>query len=201
MAINDVYRVSMFWDIVGNDGLMQSSIHYAQRGAAAMSMADVGDKHKTFWNGIRAHYPTTTELEKITLRRIDPIEVFEQEYITGLPIAGTGAGGGDSLPAGTAFLVTLRTNSVGRSFRGRMYLPPFSEGELDGVSQWDSASTSDVANELETLFSDMASLGDLYDPVVWSPTLGVGTNITTVFGDRWPRSQRRRANVAGQYVT
>lgn len=57
----------------------------------------------------------------------------------------TGTGVGDILPRGTALCVTVRTAQSGKSFRGRVYLPGFTEGQNDvGGATASAANTSAV---------------------------------------------------------
>lgn len=199
MAINDVYKVTLLWNVAGNSGFVSSGFHYRQDGIGAASITDVGDEHKAWWDAIKEHFPTNCSLDQITLRRIEPLEPLEQLYTTGLPDAGTSAGG--AVTAQVATLISLRTGNIGRSYRGRAYLPAMSESEYDTSVIIPSATASDIANETENLFAAMNALGTLYQAVVWSPTLSVATDITLVQVDTRGRTQRRRMNVDPVYVT
>lgn len=108
----------------------------------------------------------------------------------GLPNLSTGAAvpgvdAGDAYPPQTAWVVTLRTARAGRSYRGRVYLPPISStrGGVDGETT--QLFADDVAAAFENVMQDVeaalvpidvdhvivsnASLGGVAPPVIIPP--------------------------------
>lgn len=77
---------------------------------------------------LMTHMATTTILESVSIRSLAAAN--QPLYTsTGVPLAGGGAG--DSLPLSVAACVTIRTPLAGKSFRGRVYLSGWDEGEND----------------------------------------------------------------------
>lgn len=172
--------------------------------ATAPDIDDVGDAWKTWWNvgfnaqpAMKTFYKTTTQLDRVTLRRIKPLEPVVQEYTTGLPIAGTATS--DQLDPQASILVSLRTAKIGRSYRGRMYLPSPTETIEESYGAMSADTAQDIADNAWGLVLELDNVGD-YSPVVFSALLNEGEPITRVLCDRRFRTQRRRAVESTLYV-
>lgn len=101
------------------------------------------------------------------------------------------AGNGTSHhPLQTAAVMTLRTPNIGRSFRGRMYLPA-SGAPLTTSNQFDTTVLNPVVDALGSWLSVLSSAPT--GPVVMSTALGSSMLITSVDADQRPDIQRRRA--------
>lgn len=95
----------------------------------------IGAMVKSAWTAqLGPHMNTSNQLVRVGIRdlRIANLPEFRD---TGAPVSGTG-GVSEALPAYVALVVTLRTAKAGKSFRGRVYLPGWSESEnvAGGVS-------------------------------------------------------------------
>lgn len=105
----------------------------------------------------------------------------------------TGGQSGDAVPPQAASIISWRTGVVGRSFRGRTYLPPLSESQqVAGI-----ISATQVSN-IEGFFTALQSLATIgvttaaWDFVLWSPTRAAATLITQAIAQQYIGTQRRR---------
>lgn len=213
MAIGDVSRVvAVFTD--GTTGKEQTTgFHIEHTAVTAPSMTAIGADVVDWWNTDLAgagsaqknFHPNDIALTRVEMRRVDPLEPVVQTYAVGLPI--TGVETVDPLPASSAILVSLRTPNIGRRYRGRCYLPRFSEAELDTSGGLTAADALLVANQFRTLIATIAV--DAAKVIVYSPedldatpprSGTIKTDVTEVFVDRRARTQRRRSLRTPVYV-
>jgi hypothetical protein len=104
-----------------------------------------------------------------------------------------------ALPAQTALVVTTLTGSPGRSARGRMYLGGLGRSILGG----DGRLTAPRQTAITTAFGKFLvavrsrpNLGDLWRPVVVSPTTGTARKITAItVGDLTDTMRSRRTSL------
>lgn len=98
--------------------------------------------------------------------------------------------GSSPAPYSASAGVTWRTANIGKSYTGRSYLGPLALAALggDGLTVASSAVTI-VQNAANNLLLPTANGGQL---VVWSPTLGVATDVTGAQARPGLRTQRRR---------
>lgn len=138
---------------------------------------------------------TTVALANIGLRDIRTANTAE--FIdTGGAVAGTLAG--DLLPPQTALCVTLRTAQAGRSFRGRVFLPGFGEGQnaAGGTISSTGSCVSFVTAIKAALVTSSMDLGVLSRPApdLPVPRAGFITIVTSIVArDSVWDTQRRRA--------
>lgn len=116
-----------------------------------------------------------------------------QKAITG----GTGAGSSGFFPNQVSRVVTLRTNKLGRSYRGRVYLPCTIGSALNlGLFSNDATpllqAFADYQSQLQ--LSTIAPVGGGLQIVVASSRVGAGTYVNAFSSDNRPDVQRRRAN-------
>lgn len=110
----------------------------------------------------------------------------------GAPIVGAAAA--QHAPQ-VCIVASLRTNQAGRSYRGRLYVPYRalrieSTGLVEPQGQQVAAN---FANGMKnTVLSACAAVGITASWVVWSPTLKVGTPITSILVGNQCDTQRRR---------
>lgn len=117
-------------------------------------------------------------------------------YTTGLPDVGAKVSA--SLPNNVAIVITKRTALRGRSFRGRIYHPGLTEGDVTGNIVASGELASIIGNWTSLLTGNLS--GPIpYDMVVVSRqnngailTTGVTTPITNLSSDGSVDSQRRR---------
>lgn len=202
MPSGDIFLARIVFSNAATGEELSIGIHGAQDGAVAPSINAIGDDVKEWWlndhgggAGERVHYSADVALERVTLRRVKPVEPIEFSYTTGLPSAGTDVG--NSMQPMSAILVSLRTASIGRSYRGRVYLPPIAEDEAGAAINLPDALADDIRDQFQGLLDLLG--GDQFIPVVYSRTLDVGTEITQVKVDRRVRTQRRRTVRAPMY--
>ena len=104
------------------------------------------------WTNWRPLLSTLNSIAGIDLRDLRTINqpIFQS---TGAAVAGSGVGG--ALPPGDALVVTLRTATVGRSARGRVYLPGLDQAAMaaGGV-----ASATSVTNSAAFITAVQAAL-------------------------------------------
>lgn len=138
---------------------------------------------------------TTVALANIGLRDIRSAN--QTEYIdTGGAVVGTGTG--DLLPPQTAFCITLRTAFSGRSFRGRTYLPGFSEAfnSTTGTVASAGGAVAFVGAIKSSLVTSSLDLGVISRPApdATPPRSGFITVVTSIVArDLVWDTQRRRA--------
>lgn len=115
---------------------------------------------------------------------------------SGAAVVGTGTG--DALPPQTALVVTLRTASAGRRFRGRVYLPGFCEAVnlTNGVFSALASPVNFITAIKSALTTSGMDLGVLSrpNPDATPPNAGFITVVTSmVLRDSVWDTQRRRA--------
>jgi hypothetical protein len=205
MPDGDIFRVVVvFSNSVSNENL-SFTLAGIQDGAIAPSISAIGDDVKDWWNTDLAGVGTAQKqrhtaeiaLERVTLRRIKPVEPLELQYTTGLPIVGADAG--DPTPPQTAALVSLRTANIGKSYRGRVFLPPIAVGDLTATLEMASAFAVGLGNQFETFLNTLAV--DAFIPAVYSKKLDIATEVKSIKVDRRLRTQRRRTNRSTMYET
>ena len=130
------------------------------------------------------------------------------------PHAAAGSGGSSNLPGQTSAVLTLRTNTRGRRYRGRLYLPPTNVGTIGTDGLWTAAFRNGVIAQYQGMMAALApkqwipvvaSYGyswiddpsDVIPPSGHSPKIlstwaPFATNINSVTMDAKPDVQRRR---------
>jgi hypothetical protein len=182
LAIDDLYAVKMVFTESGLGKVYRPGFQVRQAGAS-FSLAAIGDACKAFWqsHGVtlatRAYYATEIELTRVEVRRIEPLEDLVQEYTTGLPIAGTSTA--DRLSPENAPLLSHRTGLIGRSNRGRTYLPAPTEDANDEPGWWTAAFVEDI---LDSWADSIATLGGV-------GTLLPQTVVTAFSGHTWAQDE------------
>lgn len=221
MSQHDVYRVTMVFSRGATHPNMTSSFYVDQPNASGFDIDDIGGCVKDWWNtelnssgftdGEKGLYDDTVSLIQVDLRKVVPLEPTIDEYTTGLPIAGTGAS--QTVPAENAVLVSLRTANIGRSYRGRLFLPPPAENAVDenltlAVAENNSEQFVGLIHNLAAINGGLgaARVGvlSLYSKTE-NPTpphlraTPIFTPVTLVKTDIYMRSQRRRNTRPASY--
>lgn len=206
MATGDTYKVTMVFSRSATDPSITTGFYVKQDSAVGFDVGDMGDAVKSWWDtelnssgmatGMKGAYDDDIDLESVTLRKINPLAPVIDVYTTGLPISGSLTDA--PLPAQDAPILSLRTGNIGRSYRGRMYLPPVAESEVN--QNLTLARADDYAEQAAGLFKAINS-SIAYDAtvVVWSPTLATSTPVTEVKADIYIRTQRRRTSRPASY--
>lgn len=193
MAIGDVFKLSLEMTFTGTDQIV-NTFHYRQEavviGNPAEDLANqwVNDVFPTY----RLFLSDRIVLQVVTVRPIPPATNMA-DAIVGL---NGQHGSGDIVPLSDAPIVTWRTGQVGRSRRGRTYLPPPQESVQDGGS---------INSTYKGLITDWADVNmqllELavvqWQQVIWSETLAEATPVTTYIVRDIMGDQRRRRQGVG----
>jgi hypothetical protein len=94
------------------------------------------------WTAWAAFVHTTASLAAINLR---DLRTANMPVVSSTGAATPGTGAGVALPPGSSLVVTLRTASAGRGFRGRVYLPGLDSGLLTAATGAASAAGNTAA--------------------------------------------------------
>jgi|SRR3990172_3330456 len=200
MAQGEIYKVGLEFGDTSSGKLYHCGLYVLQQTAQGFNVDDIGAEVKAMWdtghaagNEVEAYYDDTTELQAVTLRKWDPLEPSIATYTTGLPLPGTATS--ESLAPSSATVVSLRTAKIGRSYRGRIYMPAMAESIVD-QGALSSVEADQLAVAFAELFDAWRSIGllgaTIAEAVVYSKTLGTAERITHVKVDRRLRQQRRR---------
>lgn len=113
-----------------------------------------------------------------------------------------GARGAALVPQSSCVVVTKRTGSVGRAFRGRAYISGGVSADLDATgTEWDSGYATAVENAVDDVLDAMAGASPTgYTPVIYHRSAGQGgspaadsiTPITSVLGRTELAQQKSR---------
>lgn len=194
MATGDVYYVKFKFADTDEGKVYTPGFHVRQDGVSFDANA-IATEMRAWWNNanpvaMKTYYAANIELQAILIRRVSPLEPLEQIITTSLPVAGTSSGdGGDP---GACLLISFRTPNIGKSYRGRMYLPSPSESYVESAGVITDATAQDIADQTKAHFDALGAIGQLTPDVVWSPKLSLATNVTRRLVSKQLRSQRRR---------
>ena len=145
------------------------------------------------WHTMKAYLDSSFHLTKVTCYvylSSTGGATYVGEY-SSTPNPGTSSAA--ALPLQVGLVLTLRTGSAGRSFRGRMYLP-INNLSLDAGHEAPVAALADLCTSWATAFSDWNTGGTGTEVCVISTQRGVATPVTSVTMDSRMDVQRRRAN-------
>lgn len=202
MALGDMYVLKVFFENGDTAERLSFQLHGEQPGIIAPDVATLEGDVVAWWNtdvggggAQKTIHAAAISLVEVTLQRVEPFEPIVSSDATSLPIVGTAAGASTSPQ--DALLVSLRTGLVGRSYRGRAYLPPPSIAATSGPGHVDDAEADLTKGQFEGLISDLNGHGftvgifsTVHDGAPRpSPVI---TPVTTVLVDQIIRSQRRR---------
>lgn len=109
----------------------------------------------------------------IALQRVEGRQLAWPQPTYDAAMVRTGVVAGDMLPTQIAMVATLRTGMAGRSYRGRLYLNGFTEGQ-QSASAWDVALVAAIQTYFDDLVAAYGSGGadPDYEWGVWSKKLG-----------------------------
>lgn len=156
VVIEGTYSITITWALAGTDwavNQLHALIPSADSVDAALAAAwasDIEAAHVA--SGLAALQPTSVSLSRVDVR--DLREPALPAYSA--PMSSAGTSEAELLPRGTALVVTKRTNRAGPSFRGRIYIPGFSEEANETGGRATSAATAAAVAFVEAL-QDAAS--------------------------------------------
>lgn len=169
MPVNDIFQSSINWDIAGEPAA--NVVHFRQSeydgltsrpALCVILLGLISDSINTFF------MPDLGDV--ITLPTLDCFVVNDPLSEGATSPALTGGDIGDIVSRRTAVVVKKLTGLRGRSFRGRMFLPPPTEGR-----QANGEITPTYQGIIETWLTDFVQLddgaGNVFRFTVFSPTL------------------------------
>jgi hypothetical protein len=134
LVIADTYEVTQHFSLTGGEEMV-NVFHIYGSGAGGnlnQSAANaIGDAVFNAWNdNLKGVTYTGNSFDTVKTKDISTANgpAFEKAFTT------SGTNGSDPLPNGVTSVVTWRTGSTGRSFRGRSYIGGFTEGSSTGNS-------------------------------------------------------------------
>lgn len=176
-------RLTWTYGISNGSERAQHTCHFLS--PAGQPLVDLRDELQpltdALWGVQRALHPTRVELLAL---RLDEININNGHVITGLditrPSAPLGSRGVNQLPPECTPVLTIRTNFVGGSYRGRMYLPPLGIDQVNADGAIVQTTQEGLVDAFATFFQDLdAGLSD-YKLGVYSRTLIAWTAATAV---------------------
>ncbi|MBE0672788.1 MAG: hypothetical protein IH588_19595 [Anaerolineales bacterium] len=191
-----VSRVVFKYDLAG--GVITNVLHVrSQAEPDAAELATITQTGIDWWeNTMKTLYSAQLSLVAVeaTALNIDPqLQVID---VSGLPITGTVAF--DSMSANVSVVASLRTNFIGRSYRGRIYLPPPVESGV-ALNEISAGTQTAYKAAIEQLIADWATdnvalgiLSCVQEGVAIDP--GIFTQVTSVVVNTRVDTQRRRLN-------
>jgi len=192
-----VSRLVIQWTVTGK--VISNVLHVRSQAEPDPSeLAAIAAEVISWWDagGAKAQFSNNVALTAVEVTSTNvtpPIQVID---VTGLPISGTIANA--VLPLNVAVVASLRTGNIGRSYRGRIYLPPPPESGVTGITL-EAATQAGLLAVVEGLIDQLANInvavgvlscvqeGVSIDPGVFTPVQSVIVNTRV-------DTQRRRLN-------
>jgi len=154
MAVGDIYRLAARWQHVGSNDDVVNVWHFRQQSGLIVDTPG-GDLVQAFVDAAVTLYAGLTSvlytLDLITVRQVQGgEEVFETaaDYPGQRGVSATG------LPGQLSCVLSWRTGLAGRRRRGRTYMPPAAEEDLN-AGQWISGYIAGVTNFADAMRDDM----------------------------------------------
>lgn len=117
------------------------------------------------WTAWAALLHSTCSFAGVALRDLRSANL---PLVTSTGAATPGTGAGSALPPGSALVITERTNSAGRGFRGRVYLPGLDSGVLTAATGAATAAANTAAlnfmTEVETALTASGITHSILNP-------------------------------------
>lgn len=193
MAAGDIYKVAVVsaGSFAGQTGVF--TMHYKQdtlflTDNAAQALAESMEQKLT------AELPAVMSVAGLA-NTIQVRGITQPTHGFDLSIAIAGGVPGEMLPPQDTAVVRWHTGLVGRSFRGRVFLPFSSEGvQTSGV--WSTAYLTSLQNfgdAMLTLFDTVTGLVPWFSLQVFSKTLNIATPVISASVNSIVKTQRRRS--------
>lgn len=195
IPVPNAVRVSMEFTIAGQIVVFTLSLERGTQPTVA-EMENLGTVMATWWNNSQKPFHTPLiALQKVTVTDLTTSSSPSVEVPVSPVIPGTASG--TALPNNAAAVVSFRTPSRGRSYRGRVYLPGLSDAHRVNPVTFSNGFMNGVIASFLTLKDTLNSYG--WEHVVISRrqnkvdlTTGVTTPVTAYLMDSLYDSQRRR---------
>jgi len=198
MAIGDVARLAVENENSAQDDFI-NVFHYRQLALQAGGKGTLEAATLAWLNVVYPLYAACIS-DKIGLRRVQtrfmPLSPAVYEFI------GTGEKGlqtGDAVPNQIAPIVSWRTGSVGRSYRGRTFLPPCAAQSCPGPNlAGGQLVLMDAYAQASYLVDDTLNGNGIWELVIWSETIGgVSASVQSHVIPGAPGVQKRRRQGVG----
>ena len=199
VVIEGTYSITITWALAGTDWAVNQlhalipSQDTVDATLAAAWASDIEAAHVN--SGLQALQPTSVSLSRVDVRdlREPALPAFSA------PMTSAGLSEAELLPRGTALVVTKRTNRAGPSFRGRIYIPGFSEEANETGGRATSSATSAALAFVEALMDAASARGhtlavaSLIKNGTWDPSASAITSVE-VRDTVWDGIRGRRFN-------
>ena len=153
------------------------------------------------WTAVAGEFCSDTRWSKVSVYELTTISAPAVD-VAEASLALEGTNSTDPLPPQVAVVVTLQTGRPGRSYRGRHYLGGLPENKCEPPGKLTSTSRTNIANFYASWMGAVNSAIDSRLCVVLSPTLNIGTPITSVsVGDIYDTQRSRRDSQVEVYTT
>ena len=170
-------------------------------GTASEIATSIASAWTSSWTAVAGEFCSDTSWSKVTVYELASISEPAVD-VAEASLALEGTNSTDPLPPQVAVVVSLLSGRPGRSYRGRHYLGGLPENKCEPPGLLTSTSRSNIANFYASWMGAVNSALDSRLCVVLSPTLNVGTPITTVrVGDVYDTQRSRRASQVETYTT
>lgn len=208
MPAEDVLKVVFHWSGYGEEGAVSLWFQSAGSHSDTLLGNAAGNIDTQFGSNATPSLWSNLQDMLTTAQKWDEITVYQYNNLPGtvsnlgrVTVAHTGHVTGTISPLQTSLCAQLHTGTAGASNRGRIYMPghclPVSAGNALVTSDNASLVAENVASMIGVTGNALSGTLDAADPltaVVYSPTKGYVTPITSVIVDNRPDIQRRRAN-------
>jgi len=178
MAVNDVTKLAFVHSMTGADGDIIVTHHYrqTQQGSANPGVAQAVEDLVDAWQSLAQGDWLDSQSDRLTLQSIQARSITDPTV--GFDRAVGAQGTLDPVGLGTTSLrvapvVSLRTGLIGRSFRGRNFLPPPNETDIEnGILEAPLIALIDAYYDAAlTLTDTIIPTPTLWTMTVYSPTL------------------------------
>ena len=148
----------------------------------------------TFWTGYGPLCTAGVAANSVVTSLVTQATGQQQDLRAG-SVALAGSAAGNALPTDAAICVTLRTATINRSGRGRMFLPQPAASQLSALGRLAATTPGLITTALTNAFGPYHTLNDV--PVIYSRLLRQTFEITAyAVGDLWDTQRGRQDRAA-----
>lgn len=185
-VIDDVFRTALIWSETASGSNAVNVLHFYAPGktAAQLNTALTANVATNMWKLTE----NSCVITRVDITKLDGSSATLQTPTSGVAPWVGGTGTTQAIQQG-AYIVKLGTETRGRSYRGRVYLPFLAESQSDrGILV--AASVANVTTAWSTFMTAMTTAG--FQLVVASYKLSVKTTVVSVGCEAKAATQRRR---------
>jgi hypothetical protein len=152
-------------------------------------LTSVANIMEAWTNNYRAVWPQNIFADMIQVRVLDPTNPLALDHALNPPLAGLQAG--QPAPGNVTSTISWRTGLAGRKYRGRDYVPGYSDSGLTADDRLGTAFVNLLAQIAQLYITDITGLGNM-EPVIFHASSNTFTPIISFVIDAILDSQRRR---------